>query len=121
MPVAGRTSCAHVPRTDPGSSRPRDSANLPPDEVMGSAPATPLDPPGRTSTTRRCRKGTKQGVFRRKVLGVAYFLPYIAVADGFGPSINQRIRNHTHMAKKAKKAAKKAAPKKAAAKPAAPK
>src|SRR3546814_20357658 len=35
--------------------------------------------------------------------------------------INQRIRNHTHMAKKAKKAAKKAAPKKAAAKPAAPK
>src|SRR3546814_6802733 len=46
---------------------------------------------------------------------------YIALADGFGPSINQRIRNHTHMAKKAKKAVKKAAPKKAAAKPAAPK
>src|SRR3546814_19834970 len=45
----------------------------------------------------------------------------MALADGFGPSINQRIRNHTHMAKKAKKAVKKAAPKKAAAKPAAPK
>src|SRR3546814_10801190 len=45
----------------------------------------------------------------------------VCSSDLFGPSINQRIRNHTHMAKKAKKAVKKAAPKKAAAKPAAPK
>jgi nucleoid DNA-binding protein len=64
----------------------------------------------------------KNTVFLRFPLGAALPLPYIALADGFGPSIHQRIRNRTLMAKKAKKAVKKAAPKKAAAaKPAAPK
>jgi nucleoid DNA-binding protein len=68
------------------------------------------------------RSPEKKHLFIPKVLGATNFLPYIALADGFGPSINQRIRNRTLMAKKAKKAVKKAAPKKAAAaKPAAPK
>src|SRR3546814_18820056 len=75
----------------------------------------------RTRSRSEADARTKQEHFHRKVLGASGFLAYIALADGFGPSINQRIRNHTHMEKKAKKAVKKAAPKKAAAKPAAPK
>ena len=46
-------------------------------------------------------------------------MPYIALADGVGPTNNYDTRTHTHMAKKATKAVKKAAPKKAAPKKAA--
>src|SRR3546814_1062390 len=77
-----------------------------------SAPGHPRLSPHRPAMSRRTRSRseadarTKQGHFHRKVLGASGFLAYIALADGFGPSINQRIRNHTHMAKKAKKAVK---------------
>src|SRR3546814_10327095 len=57
----------------------------------------------RTRSRSEADARTKQEHFHRKVLGASGFLAYIALADGFGPSINQRIRNHTHMAKKAKK------------------
>src|SRR5690606_27452639 len=56
-----------------------------------------------------------QGTWRR------VFLALHCVCRRVRPINQPRIQNHTHMAKKAKKAAKKAAPKKAAAKPAAPK
>src|SRR3546814_189893 len=79
-----------------------------------SAPGHPRLSPHRPAMSRRTRSRseadarTKQEHFHRKVLGASGFLAYIALADGFGPSINQRIRNHTHMAKKEKKAVKKA-------------
>src|SRR5690606_18941227 len=92
-------------------------------EPFAAAPHRRSRPPvpSPAGQSEQPRGGGKQGLFNRKVLGASGFLAYIALADGFGPSINQRIRNHTHMAKKAKKATKKVAPKKAAAKPAAPK
>src|SRR3546814_5603808 len=64
-----------------------------------SAPGHPRLSPHRPAMSRRPRSRsetdarTRHGHFHQKVHGASGFLAYIALADGFGPSINQRIRN----------------------------
>src|SRR5690606_9853316 len=71
---AGKGCAARAGSTD-ASGRPPGRS-----DPHAATPASGPPRPPRTPETKR--------LFCRKVLGAAYFLPYIAFADGFGPSIN---------------------------------